>query len=88
MMLLDLLIDIVINIYTSLGYGTKEHKIESKMEKLKHDYPLIYDIYLKNKTLFETDSELSNIILKLKIKNSESLKNTVEEICMRFKILL
>ncbi|WP_268808056.1 hypothetical protein [Lysinibacillus mangiferihumi] len=33
MMLLDILFDIIINIYTSLGYGTKEHKIESKMKK-------------------------------------------------------
>ena len=48
MMLLDLLFDIVFNIYTSLGFGTKEYKIESKMEKIKCDHPQAYEIYLQN----------------------------------------
>lgn len=84
MMLLDLLFDIVINIYTSLGYGTKEHKIESKMEKIKSDHPKAYEIYLQNKVIFETDAELSKKIMHLNVKNKMAVNNTVKEIYAHF----
>lgn len=84
MMLLDLLFDIVINIYTSLGYGTKEHKIESKMEKIKCDHPQAYEIYMQNKALFETDVELSKKIINLNVKNKVAVNNTVKEIYTYF----
>ncbi|MEO4055174.1 hypothetical protein [Solibacillus sp. CAU 1738] len=84
MMLLDLLFDIVINIYTSLGYGTKEHKIESKMEKIKTNHPKAYEIYLHNKAIFETDTELSEKIMHLNLKNKMAVNNIVKEIFTHF----
>jgi len=86
MMLLDLLFDIVFNIYTSLGFGTKEYKIESKMEKIKCDHPQAYEIYLQNKELFETNAELSKKILDLNLKNKVAVNNTVKEIFARFAV--
>ncbi|MGN7477076.1 hypothetical protein ACTHOQ_04405 [Solibacillus silvestris] len=86
MMLLDLLIDIVINIYTSLGYGTKEHKIESKMEKIKSEHPQAYVIYRQNQSLFETDVEISKKILDLDVKNKMVVNNIVNEIYTHFRI--
>lgn len=40
MILFDL-IDFFIAVYTSLGFGTKEYKIERKMEKLSKHSPQI-----------------------------------------------
>ena len=84
-MLLDLF-EAFINIYTSLGYGTKQQKIESKMEKIKCDHPQAYEIYVQNKTLFETDAELSKKIINLKVKNKMATNNTVKEIYTRFAV--
>lgn len=80
MMLLNLLFNIVINSYTSLAYGTKEHNIESKMEKIKCDHPEAYEIYGQHKVLFETDAELSKKIMNLNVKNKTAVNNTVKEI--------
>ena len=85
MMLLDLF-DAFINIYTSLGYGTKEQKIESKMEKIKYDHPQAYKIYVQNKALFETDPSLSKKIMDLKVKNKTAVHNTVNEIYAHFAV--
>ena len=84
-MLLDL-IEAIINIYTSLGYGTKEQKIESKMEQIKCDHPQAYEIYVLNKALFETDPALSKKILGLKVKNKTAVHNTVNEIYAHFAV--
>ncbi|WP_339171277.1 hypothetical protein MKY51_09355 [Solibacillus sp. FSL R5-0691] len=86
MMLLDLLFDIVFNIYTSLGFGSKEYKIESKMEKIKCDHPQAYEIYVQNQVLFETDAELSRKILDLNVKSKLAVNNTVKEIYARFAV--
>jgi len=86
MMLLDLLFDIVFNIYTSLGFGSKEYKIESKMEKIKGDHPQAYEIYVQNQVLFETDAELSRKILELNVKSKLAVNNTVKEIYTRFAV--
>lgn len=86
MMLLDILFDIIINIYTSLGYGTKEHKIESKMDKIKADHPQAYVIYMQNQALFETDAELSKKVLDLDVKNKMAVNNTVNEIYAHFAV--
>ena len=84
-MLLDLF-EAVINIYISLGYGTKQQKIESKMEKIKCDHPQAYEIYVQNKVLFETDEELSKKIMKLNVKNKMAVNNTVKEIYAHFAV--
>lgn len=84
-MLLDL-IEVAIDIYTSLGYGTKEQKIESKMEQIKCDHPQTYEIYVQNKVLFETDPALSKKILDLNVKNKTAIHNAVKEIYAHFTV--
>lgn len=68
-MILFELIEFIIGVYTSLGFGTKEYKIEAKMEKLSKHSPHIWECYLQNKNRFETDEQLSKIILATKIKD-------------------
>lgn len=68
-MMLFELIELFIAVYTSLGFGTKEYKIEAKMEKLSKHSPHIWESYLRNKNHFETDEHLSALILTTKIKN-------------------
>ncbi len=86
MMLLDLFFDLYINVYTSLGYGTKEQKIESKMEKIKPSHPTAYELYLKNKVTFETDEVLIRKIINLNMKNQMAVETAVHEIFAHFKI--
>ena len=87
MMLLDLLFDLFINIYTSLGYGTKEHKIESKMEKIKATHPTAYELYVKHQAAFETDELLSEQIVRLNVKNQKAVDTAVHEIYVHFKMV-
>jgi hypothetical protein len=87
MMLLDILFDIAIAIYTSLGFGTKEHKIESKMEKIGLSYPEAYDIYLRNRTTFESDETLSKNIMQLTLKNQDAVHTLVQDIYTQFSII-
>ena len=86
MILLDLAFDIFFFIYTSLGFGTKEHKIETKMKKIKSAHPTAYQLYLKHKTTFETDEVLSNKIVNLNTKDQMSVNATVYEIYAYFKV--
>ena len=87
MMLLDILFDLFINIYTSLGYGTKEHKIESKMEKIKATHPTVYELYVKYQATFETDELLSEKIVRLNVKNQKAVDTAVHEIYVHFKMV-
>ncbi|MER1956974.1 MAG: hypothetical protein ABS942_06325 [Solibacillus sp.] len=87
MMLLDILLDLFINIYTSLGYGTKEHKIESKMEKIKATHPTAYALYVKHQAAFETDELLSEKIVRLNVKNQKAVDTAVHEIYVHFKMV-
>ena len=86
MILLDIAFDIFFFIYTSLGFGTKEHKIETKMEKIKSAHPTAYQLYLKHKTTFETDEVLTNKIVNLNIKNQIAVDTAVYEIYAYFKV--
>ncbi|MGM9950678.1 MAG: hypothetical protein ACI33P_11150 [Lysinibacillus sp.] len=85
MIFLDIVVDLIIMIYTSLGFGTNEHKIQTKMEKLGKQYPTALQIYFENQTHFEKDSELSNAVLSLDIKDSEATTCFIHEIQNRFK---
>lgn len=85
-MMLFELFETLIGIYMSLGFGTNEYKIESKMEKIKCDHPKAYEIYVQNQALFETDAELSKKVLDLDVKNKMAVNNTVNEIYAHFAI--
>jgi len=59
----DIVIDLLFTLYTSLGFGTKEYKIQSKMEKLGKDYPEMLQYYQQNQRIFETDDTLGELVL-------------------------
>ncbi|QCR34266.1 hypothetical protein [Lysinibacillus sp. SGAir0095] len=71
MFILDILIDIAFSIYTSLGFGTPQHKINTKMDKLSSNYPEVYQLYQQHQEVFETNKELSSLIIEHKIRKSE-----------------
>lgn len=78
--ILDLIFDLFMNAYISLGYGTPQRKIEVKIEKLSKEYPEIMNLYKSNINIFESDPELSKIVLKSKINNKELRDRLVSEI--------
>lgn len=78
--ILDIFFDFFINAYISLGYGTPQRKIEVKIEKLSKEYPEIMKLYKSNINIFESDPELSKIILKSKINNKGLREKLVSEI--------
>ena len=86
MIFFDVALDLIIMIYTSLGFGTSEHKIQTKMEKLGKQYPVALQIYLENQTHFEKDPELSNAVLSLDVKDSTATNCFIHEIQNRFKV--
>ena len=85
MIFLDIALDLIIMIYTSLDFGTNEHKIQTKMEKLGKQYPVALRIYFENQTHFEKDPELSNAVLSLDVKDSKATNCFIHEIQNRFK---
>lgn len=68
MLILDLLIDIIIGVYTSLGIGTKEYKINLKVEKISKTHPCLMDYYKKFQKEFEGETHLSRDLLALNLK--------------------
>ncbi len=74
MIIFDLVFDLFFAIYTSLGFGTKEYKIQTKLEKVGKQYPILLNIYHSNQKLFETDDYLGNLVLNLNVKNEEATK--------------
>lgn len=44
-LLFDFMIDLLINLYMSLGIGTNEYRINIKIENLAKDYPEVIDYY-------------------------------------------
>ena len=80
MILLDILFDIFIAIYTSLGFGTPQHKINTKMDKLAKYSPELYNLYISDKDLFENDEKLSTLIFKHPVKSKEDKEKLVDEI--------
>ena len=85
MIFLDIALDLIIMIYTSLGFGTNEHKIQTKMEKLGKQYPVALQIYFENQTQFEKNPELNNAVLSLDVKDSKATNCFIHEIQNRFK---
>ena len=85
MIFLDIALDLIIMIYTSLDFGTNEHKIQTKMEKLGKQYPVALQIYFKNQAHFEKDPELSNAVLSLDVRDSKATNCFIHEIQNRFK---
>lgn len=80
MFILDIIIDLIINIYFSLGFGTPERKINIKVEKVSKYHPEIMDLYLNNTLVFEKDPALSQTILNSNIKNIELKRELAEKI--------
>ena len=85
MIFLDIVLDLIIMAYTSLGFGTNEYKIQTKMEKLGKQYPIALQIYSANQAHFESDPELSNAVLSLNVKDSKATNCFIHEIQNRFK---
>lgn len=82
------LLDLILDIYTSLGYKSKQQKIASKMRKLAKDYPELYEIYIQNRDRFEADEEISKKILKLNTKNKKAINHIVRDIYTRFNFAI
>lgn len=78
--LLDLLIDIGIGIYTSLGFGSKEYKINTKMDKLKEMDPDLYVVYQSNKARFEKTEPMATMILEHPVKTKEEKQALIAKI--------
>ena len=76
--------DIFFMLYTSLGFGTKEYKIQTKIEKLSKEYPEILQCYQQNQRLFETDDTLGDLVLNLNLKSKLEKKKFVSFIQQRF----
>ena len=85
MIFLDIALDLIIMIYTSLGFGTNEYKIQTRMEKLGKQYPVALQIYFENQAHFEKDPELSNAVLSLDVRDSKATNCFIHEIQNRFK---
>ena len=84
MIILDLGMDVILMLYTSLGFGTKEYKIQSKIEKLSKEYPDILQCYRQNQRVFETDDKLGDLILNLNFKSEINKKKFVSLMQQRF----
>lgn len=80
MFLLDLLVDIAVEIYTSLGYGTPQRKINVKVDKIAKEHNDLSNIYYSYQAYFESDKYLSDYILKKKIKTSFEKEEAYNEI--------
>ncbi|MCM3650998.1 hypothetical protein [Metabacillus litoralis] len=77
-LLFDFMLDFLIGLYVSLGFGTDEYKINVKIEKLAKDYPEVLDYYQKYQPFFEKDKELSEALLRLNLKDSANTKYVVD----------
>ncbi|KOS71505.1 hypothetical protein AEA09_00390 [Lysinibacillus contaminans] len=84
MIMFELAIELLFTLYTSLGFGTKEYKIETKMEKLSKEYPEILHYYQQNQRIFETDDTVGGLVLSLNLKSEVEKKNFVSVIHQRF----
>ncbi len=82
-LLFDFLVDLLIGLYMSLGFGTNEYKINVKIEKMAKDYPEVLDYYQKYQTLFEKDKELSDALIHLNLKDPEDTKDVVKLIYIK-----
>jgi hypothetical protein len=86
MIIFDLVIDLFLSFYTSLGFGTKEYKINTILEKLGQEYPKIFQFYQQNQKTFETDDNLVDLVLNLDLKNDVNKKQFVFLVQKRFRI--
>jgi hypothetical protein len=85
LIIFDLGIDLFFTLYTSLGFGTKEYKIQTKMEKLSEEYRKILQCYQQNQRIFETDDNLAELVLSLNLKSEVEKKKFVSLVNQRFK---
>ncbi|MBX9975965.1 hypothetical protein [Cytobacillus firmus] len=84
MIVFDLVIDLFLTLYTLLGFGTKEYKIQTKMEKLSKEYPKMLQCYQQNQRIFETEDNLGDLVLSLDLKSEVEKKKFVSIIHKRF----
>lgn len=88
MIIFDLVIDLFFTLYTSLGFGTKEYNIQTKMEKLSEEYPKMLQYYQQNQRIFETDDNLAELVLSLNLKSEVEKKKFVSLVNQRFMDIL
>lgn len=81
----DIIVDLIINAYVALGYGTPQRKINIRIDKLSKYNPEIKDLYDKNKRIFEENPELSNLILNANIRSREEKQELSRKIQLFFK---
>jgi len=81
----DIIVDLIINAYVELGYGTPQRKINIRIDKLSKYNPEIKDLYDKNKRIFEENSELSKLILNANIRNREEKQELSRKIHLFFE---
>jgi hypothetical protein len=87
MIIFDLVIDLLLGFYTSLGFGTKEYKINTKLGKLGKEYPEILQCYQQNQKTFETDDNLVDLVMNLDLKSDVKKKQFVFLVQKRFRIV-
>ncbi|WP_019155163.1 hypothetical protein [Robertmurraya massiliosenegalensis] len=86
MIIFDIVVDLFLAVYTSLGFGTKEYKINTKIEKLGKEYPEVLELYHQHQKKFETDDSLSTLVLKLNLKNPCEKRTFVSTIHEQFNL--
>lgn len=86
MLIIELMIELAIELYISLGLGTKEYKIEKKIERLSKEYPEVLEHYHSNKSQFYTDEQLSEMMLRLSMKNELEKEKAALYINQRFTL--
>ncbi|MYL65482.1 hypothetical protein GLW07_19160 [Bacillus hwajinpoensis] len=84
MLILDLLLDIIIGVYTSLGIGTKEYKINLKVEKISKAHPCLMNYYKKFQKEFEGETHLSRDLLALNLKKEVEVEQFLKVVKEKF----
>jgi len=86
MFILKLIIELAIDAYSYLGFGTKEYRIERKVEKLSKEYPEVIEHYMNNKSIFHTDEQLGKLIIHLNMKKESEKEKVALFIKQRFNM--
>lgn len=84
MILIDIVFELIFTIYTCLGFGSKEYKIQTKIEKLAKHHPWLLAIYQKHQQIFETDDEIITYTLKLNLKCESDINQYLDLITRHF----
>lgn len=77
-LIFEIMIEILVELYTSLNFGTNDSKAKRKVEKLGKNYPEIRDAYEKYPAIFEEHIELNKAILELNLKEQVQTKHVAK----------